>query len=134
MSIPHLIRGARSVRESATYKSNTRLSKHEMFIAAVRVRVRQLACHMPRHGCIFHTTLHQSLDTRAGGGGGGGGVNSKPKRLLLLTIVALVLGIGGSRVLSVLTPHTQTDIEKLVAARMDNSTLQRTQPERFKGI
>jgi hypothetical protein len=73
---------------------------------------------MPRHGCIFHTTLFRSLDTRAGGVV----VNIKPKRLLLLTIVATVLGIGVSKVLSVLTPHTQTAIEKLVAARMDVST------------
>jgi hypothetical protein len=86
--------------------------------AAVRVRVQPLACHI-RHGCIFRTTLHQSRYTRTGGVV----VNIKPKRLLLLTIVALALGIGGSKVISVLTPHTQTDIETLVAARMDDSTL-----------
>jgi hypothetical protein len=50
-------------------------------------------------------------------------VNKKFKRLLLLTIAALVLGIAGSKVLSVLTPHTDADIEKLVAARMDPSKL-----------
>jgi hypothetical protein len=98
-----------------------------LFIAAVRVRVQQLACRMPEHGCIFCTTLHNSPYTRIGGVV----VISKPTRLVILTIVALVLGIGivGSKVLSVLTPHTQTDIEKLVASRMDAST-----PPQFSNV
>jgi hypothetical protein len=96
-----------------------------LVIAAMRIRLQQLVCHMPRHGCIFRTTLLRSLDTRAGGVL----VNIKPKRLLLVTIVAIVLGIGGSKVLSVLTPHTQTAIEKLVAARMDDST-----PPQFSNV
>jgi hypothetical protein len=56
-------------------------------------------------------------------------VKSKPKRLLLLTIVALVLGIGGSKVVRVLTTRTQTDIEKLVSVRMDDST-----PPQFSNV
>ncbi|MGA2191693.1 MAG: surface-adhesin E family protein [Steroidobacteraceae bacterium] len=56
-------------------------------------------------------------------------MNSKPARLVLLTIVALIIFIGGLRVIPVLTTRTQTDIEKLVAARMDNST-----PPQFSNV
>jgi hypothetical protein len=53
----------------------------------------------------------------------------KPKRLLLVTLIALVLGIAVSKIFSVLTPHTQADIEKLVAARMDSS-----KPPQFSNV
>jgi hypothetical protein len=56
-------------------------------------------------------------------------VNRKPKRFLLVTLVALVLGVAVSKILSVLTSHTQADIEKLVAARMDSS-----KPPQFSNV
>jgi hypothetical protein len=91
----------------------------------MRVGVQQLAYHMPRHGRIFRTTLHKSLYARIVGVV----VNSNHKRLVLLTIGALVVLIGGFKVIPVLATRTQTDIEKLVAARMDDST-----PPQFSNV